>query len=555
MRFARKHSSLAVATLGGLGILIFWGLAHDSVLGFSRAVGQEPGAKIEEKKGEDPLNKELTQVLARAGFTGKTELTLEKRLNRKVNQELADLGNQIFFDKLLALGNDNTCAACHSPTHAFGDTQSIAIGVSNNDIVGTTGRIGPRNQRRTPSVINNAFYPRLMWNGRFAALSDDPFDNTDGFDFPLPEGDGSNPDDRFFPSKDPHLKHLLVAQAHIPPTETPEMAGFNFERTSSFRFSRFNGQRIEIAPQERRVKAMPGQPQADVLPHPIGGFFNEPIRKMVLLRFNANAEYRKLFAKLEPAVAKGGPITFEMIAKAIAEFEISLTFATAPIDRFARGEHAAMAASQKRGALLFFGKARCVDCHAVAGKSNEMFSDFEMHNIGVPQIAPEGSKGPGTVQEPGSATGNVPFKGEKFNEDFGLEDITGRNVDRYKFRTSPLRNVSLQPTFGHNGAWTKLEDVVRHHLNPVESGRKYDPAAAGVAADLRKNTGPIEPVLKRLTPLLAQPIVLTQPEFDDLIAFLRDGLLDPRAKPEEMCKKIPKTVPSGRTIHKFEGCK
>jgi len=145
--------------------------------------------------------------------------------------------------------------------------------------------------------------------------------------------------------------------------------------------------------------------------------------------------------------------------------------------------------------------------------------------------------------------------GDKFNEDFGLEDITNRNTDRYKFRTSPLRNVSLQPTFGHNGAWTRLEDVIRHHLNPPESARKYDPAAAGVAEDLRKNTGPIEPVLKRLDPLVAQPIVLTKAEFDDLVAFVRDGLLDPRAKPEEMCKKIPKKVPSGKPLQKFEECK
>ena len=32
------------------------------------------------------------------------------------------------------------------------------------------------------------------------------------------------------------------------------------------------------------------------------------------------------------------PITFDMFAAAIAEFEFSLTFANAPIDRFARGE-------------------------------------------------------------------------------------------------------------------------------------------------------------------------------------------------------------------------
>ena len=34
----------------------------------------------------------------------------------------------------------------------------------------------------------------------------------------------------------------------------------------------------------------------------------------------------------------------------------------APVDRFARGENAAMSDAQKRGALLFFGKASCVQC-------------------------------------------------------------------------------------------------------------------------------------------------------------------------------------------------
>ena len=101
-----------------------------------------------------------------------------------------------------------------------------------------------------------------------------------------------------------------------------------------------------------------------------------------------------------------------------------------------------MTDAQKRGALLFFGKAGCVRCHAVAGASNEMFSDFEMHVAGVPQIAPV--FGPGT--------GNSQFDGPGEDEDFGLEEITGDPADRYKFRTSPLRNVALQPAFFHNGA-------------------------------------------------------------------------------------------------------
>ena len=68
--------------------------------------------------------------------------------------------------------------------------------------------------------MNTAFYPKLMWNGRFSAISGDRFDNSQGFLFPSPEGTT-----RFLPN-DSDLRHLLQAQAHIPPTELSEAAGF-----------------------------------------------------------------------------------------------------------------------------------------------------------------------------------------------------------------------------------------------------------------------------------------------------------------------------------------
>jgi len=104
-----------------------------------------------------------------------------------VDPKLAAIGNQLFFDPILALRTDNACAGCHSPAHGFSDSQSIAIGVQNNGVVGP-GRRGPRNQRRSPMVLNSGFYPNLMWNGRFRSTSGDPFDNSQGFAFPPPEG-------------------------------------------------------------------------------------------------------------------------------------------------------------------------------------------------------------------------------------------------------------------------------------------------------------------------------------------------------------------------------
>src|SRR5205823_2462743 len=144
-------------------------------------------AEIKAQIGDGALNHQLATVLKEAGFTGTVESQLEKRLGRPVDPVLADLGRLLFFDKILALHSDNSCAGCHAPTAAFGDTQSVAIGIRNNDFVGPH-RTGPRNQRRTPSLVNDAFYPRLMWNGRFSAVSGDPFDNSRGFQFPDPEG-------------------------------------------------------------------------------------------------------------------------------------------------------------------------------------------------------------------------------------------------------------------------------------------------------------------------------------------------------------------------------
>jgi predicted metal-binding protein len=48
------------------------------------------------------------------------------------------------------------------------------------------------------------------------------------------------------------------------------------------------------------------------------------------------------------------------------------------------------------------------------------------------------------------------------------------------------------------------------------------------------------------------PHVLSAGEFNQLVDFVRNGLLDPRAKPENLRKLIPASVPSGRPLHTFQ---
>src|SRR5262245_37578556 len=73
--------------------------------------------------GGSQLDQQLEATLRTAGFTGRIESTLERRLGRRIDRQLADLGRLLWFDTITGLNNDNSCAGCHSPTNGFGDTQ------------------------------------------------------------------------------------------------------------------------------------------------------------------------------------------------------------------------------------------------------------------------------------------------------------------------------------------------------------------------------------------------------------------------------------------------
>ena len=179
-----------------------------------------------------------------------------------------------------SLHRDNTCAGCHSPTNGFGDTQSIAIGVDNNGLVGPN-RTGPRNQRRSPIVINTAFYPKLMWNGRFFANARPATSSAIrsatcfGFMFPAPEGH----------DRSSYHDHLLQAQALIPPTELVEVAGFTGTRGT-------DSARASISSTTATGCAVP--------PPDESGFRNDPIRQQVLEDAQCDAGLPAAFGEAVP---------------------------------------------------------------------------------------------------------------------------------------------------------------------------------------------------------------------------------------------------------------
>lgn len=465
-RPSRARARIHLATL----------LAATAAACVDQAVDLRPSLLTPDSLVDEHLLAELT---ARE-FDGRIESTLEERLGRPVDPTLAEVGRLLFFDPILSLTRDNSCSGCHAPNTSFNGSKPIEIGVGNNGVVGPDRR-GPHNQRRAPTVINAAFYPRLMWDSRFRSASLDPFDNSRGFELPEPEGNSLS-----------HLDHLLVAQAFTPVVNRVEMAGG------------FAGD-------------------------------NDEMRAEIAARVDRIAEYRARFEEVFPEIDAGAAVGYEHIARALAEFEYTLVRADAPIDRYARGDTSALTSDQKQGALLFFGRAMCGECHLVRGHFNQMFSDFDDHVLGVPQVVP--------------TFGNVRFDGPGANEDYGAARQTGLEVNRYQFRTQPLRNVALQPSFMHNGAFLCLEDAVRQHLEPVATARGYttaelDPTLQGL--------GPIDPVLQRLAPLIEDPPELVEEEIELLLDFVRHGLTDPDARPEALRHLVPKTVPSGLPVHEFQ---
>ena len=78
----------------------------------------------------EQLDDQLAAVLTTHGFTGEIEAPFKTQLGRPIDAKLARLGRCLWFDISGGLNHDNTCAGCHAPTSGFGDTQSMAIGIT-----------------------------------------------------------------------------------------------------------------------------------------------------------------------------------------------------------------------------------------------------------------------------------------------------------------------------------------------------------------------------------------------------------------------------------------
>ena len=239
----------------------------------------------------------------------------------------------------------------------------------------------------------------------------------------------------------------------------------------------------------------------------------------LMARLMANEEYRQMFANAFPEVPESS-LGFQHAAIAIAAFEAeAFGMNDSPFDQYLAGDLEALSHDAKRGAALFYGAAKCVSCH-----SGTLLTDQQHHNLAVPQLGP----------------GKDPTSGL----DFGRFGVTGSMSDLFEFRTPPLRNVTATGPWMHNGAFSSLEDVIRHHGDVGKSLEDYDPSVQIFQSDLREMVVDDE----SLNEWMLETVDTGDQDFDGnrvhfLMAFL-ESLTVPNLH-ERLQWVIPADVPSG----------
>jgi cytochrome c peroxidase len=120
------------------------------------------------------------------------------------------------------------------------------------------------------------------------------------------------------------------------------------------------------------------------------------------------------------------------IAKALAAFQRTLVTEPSPLDRYLSGDKDALSAEAKKGLQLFQGEAGCIECH-----NGPMLSDGKYYRLGVSHL------------------------------DEGRAKITGKEADRFRFRTPTLRNVAETGPYMHDGSLQTLDDVVTFYFRGI----------------------------------------------------------------------------------------
>jgi cytochrome c peroxidase len=334
----------------------------------------------------------------------------------------------------------------------------------------------------------------------------------------------SNPNGVFIPRNAPALFNLS-AMRHLfwdgrvevdagGAFHTPAGARLTPEMTRVFEFGAISALPLFPVTNRDEMRGYTGNELAEIPDTALSAIWDG-----IMKRLGNVPEYRGLFEAAYPGT-RFSDMTFAHAANAIAGFLVDqLSFGDTPWDRFLAGRDDALTPAQLDGAKTFL-TLKCSICH-----NGPTFSDEQFHDVAVAQIGP--GEGDGASKR----------------DDFGRMRVTGAASDRYRFRTTPLRNVELTGPYGHDGAVASLRAFVDHYSESDKKLLLYDPSQLEPA--LRGT------VLDNATAILAQRDTLLDgvvfsPEIAEKLMQYMSALTDDRAR--NLARAVPVRVPSGLPV-------
>jgi cytochrome c peroxidase len=158
------------------------------------------------------------------------------------------------------------------------------------------------------------------------------------------------------------------------------------------------------------------------------GFANADDVTALLKQHGYESKFQRAFPSIPNAMT---PVNY---AKAIEAYEATLS-TLSQLDRYLNGQADALSEEQKQGLRLFM-EVGCADCHSGKLLGGESLEKFGVHS------------------EYWKATGSDA-------RDVGVFESTNKDEDRYRFRTSMLRNVEKTDPYFHDGSVATLSEAVR----------------------------------------------------------------------------------------------
>lgn len=197
-----------------------------------------------------------------------------------------------------------------------------------------------------------------------------------------------------------------------------------------------------------------------------------PSKEVMAQRLENDSMYNKEFKELYGEdIFKDSNKAYSMMTQAIATFETTKEFAPfdSKYDRFLEGTYD-LTPLEDLGRTLFFSNNNnnCASCHVLKTEDSpkETFTNYQYHNIGVPQNALLMEK---NVVDP------------KTFVDHGLMQNplvkTLPNAKEYdgKIKVPTLRNIAVTAPYMHNGVFQDLETVVKFYDKYVNKEQSINP--------------------------------------------------------------------------------